>query len=227
LWCDCDECAISGTSRRGGEWREGAACSLPTSQGGGDAVADRQDDGKLEESDMRISSVKLAALALTAAAFTFPALAQTNPPSPSGTPPAAMSPSGTTGLNATPKITPAAPVVKKQDNAQAQDNAAMNNSTAMNADVGGKRASKIIGTSVVNDKDQTIGKVADILIGPDNKATAAVISVGGFLGIGSKWVAVPFEQLKPAANDSKALTLPNASKEQLKSMPEFKYGNGA
>ncbi len=179
---------------------------------------------------MRTSSIKLAALAVTVAAFTLPAMAQTDPPS------AAMSPSGTPSLNATPtpKMTPPASAAQKQDQTQTQDsaamkdNGAMQNSTAMTPDVTtGKRASKIIGMDVVNDKDQTIGKVDDILIGPDNKATAAVISVGGFLGIGSKWVAVPFEQLKPAANDTKSLTIPNASKEQLKSMPEFKYGNGA
>ncbi len=179
---------------------------------------------------MRTSSVKLAALALTAATFTLPAFAQTNPPSPGGTPPASMSPSGTpSGLTATPKMTPPPADVQRRDTAKTQSDAAMKNSTAANPDAGmmGKRASKIIGMSVVNDKDETIGKVDDILIGPDNKATAAVISVGGFLGIGSKWVAVPFEQLKPASNDSRSLTIPNASKEQLNSMPEFKYGNGA
>ena len=177
---------------------------------------------------MRTSSIRVAAFALTAAAFTLPAFAQTNPSSPGGTPPAATSPGGTTGVAATPKMTPPPAGVQNRDKTQAQVNAAMTNSTAM-SDVGmaGKRASKIIGMDVVNDKDQTIGKVDDILIGPDNKATAAVISVGGFLGIGSKWVAVPFAQLQPAANDSKSLTIPNASKEQLKAMPEFKYGNGA
>jgi sporulation protein YlmC with PRC-barrel domain len=192
-----------------------------------DAVVKRL-EGTWRNRNMRTSSIRVAAFALTAAAFTLPAFAQTNPPSPSGTPPAATSPSGTSGVTATPKMTPP-PRVQNRDKTQAQDNAAMTNSTAMSSDVGmtGKRASKIIGMDVVNDKDQTIGKVDDILIGPDNKATAAVISVGGFLGIGSKWVAVPFEQLQPAANDSKSLTIPNASKEQLKAMPEFKYGNGA
>jgi sporulation protein YlmC with PRC-barrel domain len=95
------------------------------------------------------------------------------------------------------------------------------------ADAGGHRVSRIIGTAVVNDKDESIGKVDDILIGPNDKATMAVISVGGFLGIGAKLVAVPFDQLQPAANDKKSLTLPNASKEQLQSMPAFKYGRGA
>lgn len=181
---------------------------------------------------MRTSSIKLAALAVTAAAFILPAYAQTTQPSPSGAQPAAtMSPSGTpsTGQVAAPKATPPSPSAK--DNAATKNNGAMQNSTAaMTPDTGmtaGKRASKIIGMDVVNDKDETIGKVDDILIGPGNKATAAVISVGGFLGIGSKWVAVPYDQLRPASNDSKSLTIPNASKEQLKAMPEFRYGNGA
>jgi len=106
----------------------------------------------------------------------------------------------------------------------------MNRSTAMNpADTdaqGNLRASKMIGMAVVNDEDQTIGKIDDILIGANDKANMAVISVGGFLGIGAKLVAVPFDQLKPAANDHKSLTLPNASKDQLKAMPSYDFGKG-
>jgi len=91
----------------------------------------------------------------------------------------------------------------------------------------GHRASKIIGTAVVNDKDESIGKVEDIMLGQDNKATMAVISVGGFLGIGAKLVAVPFDQLQWAPNDKKSVTMPNASKAELQSMPAFEYGHGA
>jgi sporulation protein YlmC with PRC-barrel domain len=92
---------------------------------------------------------------------------------------------------------------------------------------GARRVSKLIGMDVVNDKDETIGKVDDILIGPNDKATTAVISVGGFLGVGAKLVTLPYDQLQRAPNDRHSLTVPNASKAQLKSMPEYKYGQGA
>lgn len=161
---------------------------------------------------MRNSPARLAALALTAATFTVPAFAQTMPPSP---PPASPSPAPP------PAVSPPA--------ANA-DRTKMEHSTAMTPGaetMDTHRASQIIGMAVVNEKDQTIGKVDDILIGGDNKVNTAVISVGGFLGIDAKLVAVPFDRLMPAANDPKSLTMPNATKEQLQSMPEFKFGKGA
>jgi hypothetical protein len=48
----------------------------------------------------------------------------------------------------------------------------------------GYRASKVIGSSVVNEADETVGKVDDIIIGQDGKSPFAVLSVGGFLGMG-------------------------------------------
>jgi hypothetical protein len=175
---------------------------------------------------MRTLSATVAALALTAAAFSFPAVAQTQS-TPGAMPPSIPAPASTPNLDKAPPIKPS-PSAQNQPNQKDE----MTTSTAMtpDADAGamsGKRVSRIIGTAVVNDKDETIGKVDDILIGRADKATTAVISVGGFLGIGAKLVAVPFDQLTPAANDRKSLTMPNASKESLKSMPAFNYGNGA
>jgi hypothetical protein len=47
-----------------------------------------------------------------------------------------------------------------------------------------------------------------------------VISVGGFLGMGSKWVSVPFDQLK--VQDNKVV-MPGATKASLESMPGYSY----
>ena len=62
-------------------------------------------------------------------------------------------------------------------------------------DNGGMRASKIVGSSVYNDHDEKIGSVDDLVIGND-KTLNAVLSVGGFLGMGSKMVEVPFDKLQ-------------------------------
>lgn len=83
----------------------------------------------------------------------------------------------------------------------------------------GFRASKIIGESVVNDANETVGKVDDIIVA-DGKAPFLILSVGGFLGMGNKLVAVPHEALK--VHDKK-LVLPGATKDTLKDLPEFKY----
>ena len=55
----------------------------------------------------------------------------------------------------------------------------------------GTRTSKVVGSSVYNDARDDIGKVDDIIIPRGGGAPVAIISVGGFLGIGSRYVAVP------------------------------------
>jgi hypothetical protein len=86
----------------------------------------------------------------------------------------------------------------------------------------GYRASKVIGASVVNEANDTVGKVDDIIIGQDGKSPFVVLSVGGFLGVGTKLVVLPYEQLK--AVEGKML-MPGASKDALKALPEFKYAS--
>jgi hypothetical protein len=84
----------------------------------------------------------------------------------------------------------------------------------------GYRASKVVGSSVVNDANETIGKIDDLLVSPDGKQPYAVLSVGGFLGMGTRLVVVPYDTLKFV---DKKLVLPGGSKEGLKMLPEFKY----
>jgi hypothetical protein len=84
----------------------------------------------------------------------------------------------------------------------------------------GYRASKVIGASVVNEANDTVGKVDDIIVGQDGKTPYVVLSVGGFLGIGDKLVVLPYEQLKTM--DGKIL-MPGATKDALKDLPTFKY----
>lgn len=86
----------------------------------------------------------------------------------------------------------------------------------------GYRASKVIGSSVVNDAGDTVGKVDEIIVGPDGKAPFVVLSVGGFLGLGDKLVALPYEQMR---TDGKKIVLPGATKDSLKALPEFKYAS--
>jgi sporulation protein YlmC with PRC-barrel domain len=86
--------------------------------------------------------------------------------------------------------------------------------------VAGHRAKKLIGATVYNDQNQKIGKIEDMIISPDGKLSVAVVEVGGFLGLGAHRVAIPVEQFTQM--DPK-ITLPGASKQALKDLPEFKY----
>jgi hypothetical protein len=84
----------------------------------------------------------------------------------------------------------------------------------------GYRASKVTGSTVVNDAHESIGKIDDILVSPDGKAPFAVLSIGGFLGMGSHLVVVPYENLKLADN---TVMLPGGTKDALRALPEFNY----
>jgi len=84
----------------------------------------------------------------------------------------------------------------------------------------GYRASKVIGSEVLNDANQTIGSIDDLLISTDGKEPYAVLSVGGFLGMGTHLVVVPYASLKVVDNK---ITLPGGTKETLGKLPEFQY----
>jgi len=84
-------------------------------------------------------------------------------------------------------------------------------------------ASSIIGKPAVNSQDETIGDVNDLVTDRSGKIVAALIGVGGFLGIGEKDVAVRFEDLNlnRDENDNVKVTL-NISKETLAQAPDYK-----
>lgn len=85
----------------------------------------------------------------------------------------------------------------------------------------GTRASKVVGATVRNSERESIGSIDDLIITRDERVPVAVISVGGFLGIGAKLVAVPFERLQIDAEGN--VVLPNATRDSLRALPEFKY----
>jgi hypothetical protein len=84
----------------------------------------------------------------------------------------------------------------------------------------GYRASKVIGNSVVNDANETIGKIDDLLVTRDGKEPYAVLSVGGFLGMGTRLVVIRYDSLKFADNK---IVLPGGTKDGLKMLPAFQY----
>jgi sporulation protein YlmC with PRC-barrel domain len=84
------------------------------------------------------------------------------------------------------------------------------------------RASNLIGASVVNDKNEKIGRVDDLIVTPADRVLFAIISVGGFLGINGRLVAVPYSSL--TINDKgRKVVLPGASKDALTQLPPFHY----
>jgi PRC-barrel domain len=90
---------------------------------------------------------------------------------------------------------------------------------------GGSRVSKLIGSAVYNDQNEKIGSLDDLIMKDGNRIVMGVVSVGGFLGMGNKLVAVPYDQLHLEADkDQTKITMPGASKDALNAMPTFTYG---
>src|ERR1700689_3316504 len=84
----------------------------------------------------------------------------------------------------------------------------------------GYRTSKVVGSTVVNEANETVGTIDDLIVTPTANVPFAVLSVGGFLGMGTKYVVVPFSSLR---FQDKKIVLPSATKDSLKALPEFKY----
>jgi sporulation protein YlmC with PRC-barrel domain len=61
---------------------------------------------------------------------------------------------------------------------------------------GNWRASKLVGLSVYNDNNESLGSINDLLVDKSGNIKAVVIGVGGFLGVGEHLVAVPLDKIK-------------------------------
>jgi sporulation protein YlmC with PRC-barrel domain len=77
--------------------------------------------------------------------------------------------------------------------------------------------------SVYDPSDSKIGEIKDVLLSADGKVNALIIGVGGFLGMGEKDVAVPFEAAKHTTKDGKVYLTLDTTKDALKSAPGLKY----
>ena len=85
----------------------------------------------------------------------------------------------------------------------------------------GYRTSELTGKPVVNEKNERVGTIDDFVIGRD-RVLFSILQVGGFLGIGSRLVAVPYRSLA-LDEEGEKITLQGATKEQLQRLAEFKY----
>lgn len=85
-------------------------------------------------------------------------------------------------------------------------------------------ANDYIGKSVYTAADESIGNVTNLIMEENGGLVAAVIGVGGFLGIGAKDVAVPMDKVTMTRNtqDGTIRLTTTETAETLKAAPEFK-----
>ena len=148
----------------------------------------------------------LTTATLLAATFVFPAMAQTTPATPGTDSSAGMTSPAT------------------HDTADYGTGSASGHNPVMTKN-GGMRTSKIVGSAVYNDQDTKIGSIDDLVIESDH-SVHAVLSVGGFLGMDTKLVEVPFSKLHfgtTKGSDDDRVVLPGTTKQQLTSMPTYRF----
>jgi sporulation protein YlmC with PRC-barrel domain len=77
--------------------------------------------------------------------------------------------------------------------------------------------------NVYDSSEQKIGEITDVLVHKDGKIGSFIVSVGGFLGIGEKNIAVPFTAVHVTQKDGKWWLTMNANRDALKSATGFRY----
>jgi hypothetical protein len=75
---------------------------------------------------------------------------------------------------------------------------------------------------VKNEANETVGEIEEVFVGPDGAIKTIVVSVGGFLGMGTKNVAVKWSDLKIARDGRNLMVKTNWTKDSLKAMPDYK-----
>ena len=80
----------------------------------------------------------------------------------------------------------------------------------------------ILGRPVTGPEKQQIGTLTDVLVDGTGQPQAAVLDIGGFMGLGSRSIAVHWNLLRFAPTDAKAPIMLTLTLDQIKAMPEYK-----
>jgi sporulation protein YlmC with PRC-barrel domain len=91
-----------------------------------------------------------------------------------------------------------------------------------NAD-GQMSANALIGAKVRNEAREVVGEIQDVYLDNNGATKVVIVSVGGFLGMGTKNVAVKWSDIKFTRDGNSALLMTNWTKDALKAMPDYKY----
>ena len=151
---------------------------------------------------MRTTSIGLVAIAC--AGF---AIAAASAADESAAPPAAANPQPPAQQQtATPPVTPAPPAPP-----------------ASASRMGAQEAHGVLGRDVRSAKNEDMGHIVDVIVDRSGTVRAAIIDFGGFLGVGSRKIAVDWNALRfgRVADKSDAITL-ELTKDQVKAAPEYK-----
>jgi hypothetical protein len=87
----------------------------------------------------------------------------------------------------------------------------------------GGEAGSILGKEVRSVTDEKLGRIVDVIVDRSGTTRAAIIDFGGFLGVGSKKIAVAWDSLIFSGPDNQKITV-LTTRERLSRAPEFREG---
>lgn len=89
--------------------------------------------------------------------------------------------------------------------------------------LGSRQAQGVLGREVRSTADENMGRIVDVIVERSGTVRAAVIDFGGFLGVGSRRIAVDWNALRfePASAKRDIITL-ELTRDQVKAAPEYK-----
>ena len=82
--------------------------------------------------------------------------------------------------------------------------------------------SALIGAKIHNDRKETVGSINDVYLDDSGKVQAVIVSVGGFLGVGAKTVAVKWDDIKYDKDGKSLMLTTSLTADALKAMPDYK-----
>lgn len=84
-------------------------------------------------------------------------------------------------------------------------------------------ASRLDGLNVYNNQNEEVGEISDFVINNGKTISGVVVSVGGFLGMGERYVLLDPSSIVLSDQNGTMRALVNTSKDELTKAPEFKY----
>jgi hypothetical protein len=89
--------------------------------------------------------------------------------------------------------------------------------------LGSRQAQSVLGKEVRSAANEDMGRIVDVVVDSAGQVRAAVIDFGGFLGVGSRKIAVDWNALHfPPASDAQGMVTLELTRDQVKAAPEYK-----
>lgn len=89
-----------------------------------------------------------------------------------------------------------------------------------NVAIGWSAKRQILGKPVYNENEDRVGTITDLIIAPDSSVSYAIVSAGGFVGLGKHDVAIAIDEFETQNNK---LYLVGATRDMIKELPKFQY----